>query len=83
VSAPHELTCRELVELVTDYLEGAMPPADRVVLEQHLVFCKGCETYLEQMRDTMRVVGALREEDVPPHAADVLLRTFRDWKGRR
>lgn len=75
-----ELTCKELVEVVTDYLEGGMPPARRLLFEEHVAFCDWCQTYVEQMRETIRLTGALREEDVSPEARDMLLRVFRDWK---
>jgi predicted anti-sigma-YlaC factor YlaD len=79
-----ELTCKELVEVVTDYLEGSMAPEDRVRFEEHLVDCPGCSAYLDQMRETVRLSGALREEDLEPAARATLLDVFRDWKrGRR
>ena len=74
------LTCRELVELVTDYLEGALAPGDRERFEQHLEVCPGCVTYLEQIRETIRQAGRLREEDLAPPARDALLAQFRNWK---
>ena len=75
-----DLTCKELVEIVTDYLEGRLPPPYRLRFEQHLMICPGCSTYVEQMRDTIALVGALREEDVPRPAQEALLRAFSDWK---
>ena len=75
-----DLSCRELVELLTDYLEGAMPEAERDRAEQHLVICAGCATYLDQLRDTIRVTGALREEALGPEAREALLGAFREWK---
>jgi predicted anti-sigma-YlaC factor YlaD len=77
-----ELTCKELVEVVTDYLEGRLPPAERVRFEEHVAFCSWCRTYLDQMRETVRVTGTLAEEDLSPEARDGLLRAFRDWKER-
>jgi anti-sigma factor RsiW len=77
-----DLTCRELVELVTDYLEGAMTPEDRDRFEQHLVLCDGCSSYLEQMRTTIALAGSLSEEAIPDDAQERLLTTFRDWKRR-
>jgi anti-sigma factor RsiW len=77
-----ELTCRELVEIVTDYLEGAMEPGERIRFEKHIVFCDGCAVYVEQMRDTIRLAGTLREEDVPDDAREALLEAFRSWRGR-
>lgn len=75
-----ELTCQELVELVTDYLEGTLPPPDRVRFEEHLATCPDCPTYLEQMRQTIRTLGILREHSLAPEARQDLLRLFRDWK---
>ncbi len=75
-----ELTCRELVALVTDYLEGTLPAAERARFEAHLANCPYCRIYLEQMRQTICAVGMLREEHVPAVAKDDLLRVFRDWK---
>jgi predicted anti-sigma-YlaC factor YlaD len=77
-----ELTCKELVEVVTDYLEGRMPAERRLLFEEHVAFCDGCQTYLEQMRTTVRLTGTLSEADIPPEARDGLLRVFRDWKRR-
>jgi len=74
------MTCRELVELVTEYLEAQLAPADRERFEAHLQECEGCATYLEQFRLTIAAVGRLGEEDVEPAAADALLVAFRDWK---
>jgi predicted anti-sigma-YlaC factor YlaD len=73
------LTCRELVELVSDYLEDRMPLDERVVFEEHLHVCPGCTNYLAQMRETIRTVGRLREEDISPEARDELLQAFRAW----
>jgi anti-sigma factor RsiW len=75
-----ELTCRELVELVTDYLEGALPPGDAARFERHLAICPGCTTYVEQIRETVRQTGRLREDDLEPAARDALLAQFRNWK---
>ena len=75
-----KLTCQELVELVSDYLEGALPPEDRQRFEEHLAGCDDCRTYLDQMRRTIAALGALTEAAVSPEARDELLRLFRDWK---
>jgi anti-sigma factor RsiW len=74
-----EITCVELVELVTAYLEGALSDEDRVRFEQHLVVCEGCTTYLEQIRETIRLAGTLRAVDLDDHARDALLHAFRTW----
>jgi len=75
-----EMTCRELVELVTGYLEGKLPPAERRRFEEHLAGCPGCEIYLAQMRLTLRLLGRLGEESLTPYSKEVLLRAFRDWR---
>lgn len=74
-----ELPCRELVELVTDYLEGRLAPTDHARFEAHLDECSACETYLEQMRQTIRALGRLPEESLSPEARDALLVAFGDW----
>jgi anti-sigma factor RsiW len=78
--ASSRLTCAQLVELVTDYLEAAMPPAERREFEEHIASCAPCRVYLAQMRDTVARVGSLREEDVPEGAMTSLLDAFRDWR---
>ncbi len=74
------ITCGEVVELVTDYLERSLPSDEAEVFEQHLNFCEGCVTYVEQMRATVATVGRVREEDVPPETREQLMAAFRDWK---
>ena len=80
-----ELSCGELVQLITEYLEGTLEALDRMRFEAHLALCPGCETYLEQMRLTVRLLGSLREEDVPAPARGRFLRAFRRFtrRGRR
>ncbi|MFN2471548.1 MAG: anti-sigma factor [Gaiellaceae bacterium] len=77
-----DLTCRELVELVTDYLEDRLPEAERRAFEAHIAACRGCDAYLEQIRTTIRLLGRLREDDVEPPARDALLEAFRGWRNR-
>ncbi|MBA3416244.1 MAG: zf-HC2 domain-containing protein [Chloroflexia bacterium] len=79
MAEPAKLTCQELVELVTEYLEGTLPPAERVRFEAHLLDCDDCPVYLDQMRLTIRVAGALSEDRLPRRARDEMLRLFRDW----
>jgi hypothetical protein len=81
--APSHLTCRELVELVTDYLEDRLSREDRTRFEMHLCYCDWCMTYLEQMREVLRASGTLTEEAVEPAARDALLAAFRGWKGAK
>jgi len=78
-----EITCIELVELVTDYLEGTLPPEERRRFDAHIADCDGCTAYLEQFRETIRLVGVLREEDVSPEARATLLAAFASWQRDR
>lgn len=80
MKASEELSCAELVELVTDYLEGALSAADRERFDAHLGDCDGCSAYLDQMRKTVELTGRLREDDLDPRTTDALLATFREWK---
>ncbi len=75
-----ELTCKELVELVTEYFEGALPPAEQKRFDDHIAKCDWCKIYLEQMRLTIKTLGRLTEESIPPRAREELLLTFRSWK---
>jgi anti-sigma factor RsiW len=77
---PGDLECRELVEVVTDYLEGALAPEERVRFELHLAVCDGCSAYLRQMRATLRAAGRLSERSIPVGVRDRLLEAFRGWK---
>ena len=72
-----EMSCRELVELVTEYFEGRLAAAERARFEAHLAACRH---YLDQMRRTIAVVGQLPEESVTPAARDDLIEVFRAWK---
>jgi predicted anti-sigma-YlaC factor YlaD len=75
-----ELSCREVVEILGDYLEGAMAPEDRVRLEHHLADCEGCAAYLEQLRVTIRLSGRLSEDAVSAEGMAPLLEAFRAWR---
>jgi anti-sigma factor RsiW len=79
---PPEISCREVVRLITDYLEGTLSVRDRRRFERHLRGCDGCTTYVEQMRETIRLTGTIEEEDLSPEAREELLHAFRDWKSR-
>jgi anti-sigma factor RsiW len=74
------LNCRELVELVTAYLEGDLSSGERKRFDAHLSGCDGCTMYVEQMRRTIELTGTLSVDDVSPEAEEALLRAFRDWK---
>jgi anti-sigma factor RsiW len=75
-----ELTCQELVELVTAYLEGRLPEEERARFDEHLSECDGCSAYLEQMRTTIELLGELRTDDVTPEAEAALVSAFREWR---
>ena len=77
-----EMPCRELVDLITDYLEDRLSPVNRARFEAHLAECDACRTYLEQFRQTIRVLGRLPEESLSPQARSTLLAAFRDWARR-
>ena len=74
-----EMPCQELVELVTDYLEDRLSPRDKARFEEHLAQCGACRTYLEQFRQTIRVLGRLPEESLSSAARENLLTAFRGW----
>lgn len=74
-----ELICRELVEVITDYLEDRMPPERRLLFEEHVAFCSWCRTYLDQMQDTIRAAGSLKQDDLSPETRDALVEAFRNW----
>ena len=78
-----DLTCNELVELVTDYLEGALTPRDRLDFERHLVWCSWCRDYLDQVKTTIALTG--RTADIEPASPlrEHLLDAFRDWRKTR
>lgn len=78
--ANDEMACRELVEVVTDYLDSALSERDRMRFERHLEGCNGCRSYLEQMRTTIRLAGRLTPESLSPAMRERLLRVLRDWK---
>jgi anti-sigma factor RsiW len=74
------MTCQDVVELVSDYLEGTLGADEAREFDRHLATCEGCARYVEQMRHTIAAVGRLRRGPVPAHTRDQLLATFRDWK---
>jgi anti-sigma factor RsiW len=76
----HMLTCREMVELVTDYLEGRLGGADRERFEAHVAECDACTLYIEQMRMTITALGHIPPETISPEAERELLEAFRAWR---
>jgi anti-sigma factor RsiW len=73
-----EITCQELVEVITDYFEGNLAPDRVAVFEAHLELCDGCKAYLDQMRMTVATVGRIEEADVPAEMRDTLIAAFRE-----
>jgi anti-sigma factor RsiW len=78
-----DLTCHELVELVTDYLEDALAPVERARVEAHFEVCPGCSEYLAQMRQTISVMGRLPADSLDPQMGERLLQVFRAWRRGR
>lgn len=75
-----DLVCREAIELMTEYLEGALPRRQRRRLESHLAACPNCSGYLEQIRITIRVTGSIDTDSLPPEAVDELTELYRRWR---
>jgi predicted anti-sigma-YlaC factor YlaD len=82
VTTTEALSCQELTELVTDYLEGALAPAEHARFEQHLAECGNCEIYLDQIRAAIELTGSLTPEAISPEAEEALLHAFRGWRSR-
>jgi anti-sigma factor RsiW len=74
------LVCQQMVELITDYLEEAMPRSLRRRFEAHLAGCEHCSEYLEQMRTTIRLSGRLRAEDLSPQMSEEFAAIYRRWQ---
>jgi anti-sigma factor RsiW len=83
MSTTPAMRCKEFVELVTDYFDGALSAEDTQRFEQHIEDCFWCGRYLEQMRMTIETVGRIDEDSISPDAKDALLRAFRDWNAER
>jgi predicted anti-sigma-YlaC factor YlaD len=75
-----ELNCQEVVELVTDYLEQALLPEMQAKFEAHIVECPGCDTYIEQVQQTIMMLRKLAEQQMFPETKQELLEIFRNWK---
>ena len=80
MSFSNDLACHDLVELITDYLEGALSQTERARFDAHLETCPGCHEYLAQMRQTIGVLGQLPADSIEPRMRAQLLQAFRDWK---
>ncbi|MBA3809477.1 MAG: zf-HC2 domain-containing protein [Solirubrobacterales bacterium] len=77
------LVCRQMVELITDYLEGTLPRARRRRFEAHIAGCEHCTEYLEQMRSTIRLTGRLRAADLTPQMSEEFAAIYRGWQAER
>ena len=75
-----DIVCREAVERVTDYLEGALSPRDTRRFEVHLEACDGCEEYVRQVRATIRILGVVQPEDLAPETRQGLLELYRQFR---
>jgi predicted anti-sigma-YlaC factor YlaD len=73
---PRDIACNELVELLTEYLEGTLPPDEEVAIEEHLRGCDGCRTYLDQLRTTIELLGSARVDTLSDQAYEELLAAF-------
>jgi predicted anti-sigma-YlaC factor YlaD len=77
------MSCKELVEVITNYLEGTLHRKDRIRFDAHLGKCPWCRNYLDQMRQTVRMLGSLGPEPLAPEVRERLLEAFRDWRAAR
>ncbi|MDT7044241.1 anti-sigma factor family protein [Candidatus Nitronereus thalassa] len=73
-------SCQDLVNLMTDFLEGSLSFSERLRFQIHLGFCRGCRAYLSQMKTTIRTLGQLPAEPIPDDIREELLKRFRTWK---
>jgi anti-sigma factor RsiW len=80
MTTAHELICQEIVEVITDYLEGAMDAGLHAAFEAHLTGCPHCRHYVEQMRAMIRVSGTIEAESLTPEFRTGLEGAFRDWR---
>jgi len=88
MTSPHhsptdEIVCRELVELVTPYLEDVLPPDERALVDQHLASCDGCTAYVQQMQHTIKAIGHVSDEAITSKTREDVLAIFRSWRDRQ
>jgi hypothetical protein len=76
-----DVSCSQIVELVTEYAEGGLSKKERDRFEEHIAFCTPCLTYLDQMRQTVAGIGEVKSDDLTPELQTSLVEAFRDWKG--
>ena len=82
MDGPADIRCHQIVELVTDYIEGGLDEQDRTRFEMHILVCRGCENYLDQMRRAAEVTGEVPDEEPEPEQMEELLDAFRSWHRR-
>jgi anti-sigma factor RsiW len=75
---PRDIACNELVELITEYLEGTLPATEAAAIEAHFTICEGCQRYLDQMRATLAALGSVPVETLSDDAISTLLAAFPD-----
>ena len=80
MTVPHTLSCNEIVEMVTDYLEGDLDQPTAAALEEHLRLCPGCDRYVDQIRETVSTLGSITSESLSPQAQSDLLKAFRTFQ---
>jgi len=80
MTVPDTLSCNEIVEMVTDYLEGDLDQPTAAALEEHLRLCPGCDRYVDQIRETVSTLGSITSESLSPQAQSDLLEAFRTFK---
>ena len=80
IEALEDMTCQALVELVTEYLEGTLPPLEHQRFELHLDSCDGCAAYVDQMRLTIQLLGRFAVDDIPAEEQARLIELFRNWR---
>ena len=78
-----DLTCREFVEVITDYHENALPTDERIRVEQHLIVCSACTTYEQQLRAAVRVAATIQLDDLGPESRRALLASLEQWLEKR
>ena len=80
MTAVHVLSCREIVEMVTDYLEGDLDADTTTALEAHLDLCPGCVRYVEQISETVTTLGDVSSDNLSTEAQAGLIEAFRDFR---
>jgi anti-sigma factor RsiW len=79
----HDITCRQAVALMTDYLDGVLAPRDQALVEAHLAECEDCAEHLRQIRITVAATGQIRADDLAPSAREDIMAVYRRWQQAR